>query len=373
SGQTRASTVTVEAGSSERITVEVDPPDFTPAGTYPIKVRAAGGGHTAEVDLTVEITGTYEMTLITPDESLNVAVQAGKATEMPLVLVNGGSSPLNDVTLSATPPRGWEVTFSPETIGTIEPGQTAEVVATITPAGNAITGDYRITSRARVPQTEDEIEVRATVETSAYWGFVGVAIIVIALAARGMVFCRFGRSWRRRFQGATGRGQEADEDVRRPGGGERDQPVHRRRGGLRVARPQRRGQDHDHPHAPRPRRAHLGLGPCRWPRPDPRASRGEAPRGGHARRGRPPRGHDGTGEPPVHRPAQRGRGRASGGPDPDAARGSRPRRCGGQPRRHILARHAPAAGRRRRPGQGPAGRDPRRADRGHRPPGCGRH
>jgi len=67
------------------------------------------------------------------------------------------------------------------------------VVATITPAGNAITGDYRITFRARVPQTEDEIEVRATVETSAFWGFVGVAIIVIALAALGMVFRRFGR------------------------------------------------------------------------------------------------------------------------------------------------------------------------------------
>jgi uncharacterized membrane protein len=193
SGQTRASTVTVDAGSSERITVEVDPPDFTPAGVYPVVVRAAGGGQTAQAELTVEITGTYELTLVTPDEALNVAVQAGKATEMKLFVVNEGSSPLSDVTLQATPPRGWEVTFSPERIDVIEPGASQEVTATITPAQNAITGDYRITFRARVAQTQDEIEVRATVETSAFWGFVGVAIIVVALAALGMVFRRFGR------------------------------------------------------------------------------------------------------------------------------------------------------------------------------------
>ena len=58
---------------------------------------------------------------------------------------------------------------------------------------NAITGDYRITLRASVPQAQDQIEVRATVETSAIWGFAGVAIIVVALAALGVVFRRFGR------------------------------------------------------------------------------------------------------------------------------------------------------------------------------------
>lgn len=193
SGQTRASTVTVAAGDSERITVEVDPPDFTPSGTYPILVQAAGSGQSAEAELVVEITGTYDLALLTPNDALNVTVQAGRATEMPLVVVNEGSSPLNEVTLSATPPRGWEVSFAPATAGPIEPGGAAEVTATITPAENAITGDYRITFRANVPEAQDQIEVRATVETSAFWGLVGVAIIVLALVALGLVFRRFGR------------------------------------------------------------------------------------------------------------------------------------------------------------------------------------
>jgi len=85
------------------------------------------------------------------------------------------------------------VTFSPDGIDDIEPGATADVVATITPADDAIAGDYRLTLRAQVPETSDSIEIRATVKTSALWGLVGVGIILIALAAVALVFRRFGR------------------------------------------------------------------------------------------------------------------------------------------------------------------------------------
>lgn len=193
SGQTRASSVTVAAGSSERVTVEVDPPDFTPAGTYSVLVRAAGGGETAATELTVEITGNYELALVTPDERLNLDVEAGQATELPLVVVNEGTAPLTDVSLSATSPRGWEVTFAPESLDRIEPGASAEVTATITPSGEAIAGDYRLTLRTTVAETSDSVELRATVKTSGIWGLVGVGVIAVALSALAAVFRRFGR------------------------------------------------------------------------------------------------------------------------------------------------------------------------------------
>ncbi len=193
SGQSRASTVPVDAGSSERITVEVDPPDSTPAGTYPVVVQASGSGQSATAELAVQITGNYAMTLGTPDDRLNVDVQAGASTEMPLVVSNQGTAPLLGVSLTATPPRGWKVTFAPDTIDSIDPGATADVVATITPADDAIAGDYRITFQSQVPETGDVIEVRASVKTSAVWGLVGVGIIVLALVALGFVFRRYGR------------------------------------------------------------------------------------------------------------------------------------------------------------------------------------
>ncbi|HHC07820.1 MAG TPA: alpha-galactosidase, partial [Actinobacteria bacterium] len=192
-GQSRASTVIVDAGATERITVDVDPPDFVPAGLYPVLLEASGQGESARAELAVEITGTYAMTLTTPDQRLNVEARAGEPSELALVVVNDGSAPLLDVDLSATPPRGWEVTFAPERIDRIEPGETAEVVATVTPAEDAITGDYRITLRARTAETSDQIEVRATVETSAVWGLVGVGVILVALAGLGAVFRRYGR------------------------------------------------------------------------------------------------------------------------------------------------------------------------------------
>jgi len=193
SGQSRASTVTVAAGSSERVTVEVDPPDFSPAGTYPVTVQVAGSGESATAELGVQITGNFAMTLATPDQRLNMAVEAGNVTELSLVVANDGTAPLVDVSLSATPPRGWEVTFSPDTIQRIEPGATANVVATVSPADDAIAGDYRLTLRSQVAETNDSIEVRATVKTSAVWGLVGVAVILLALVALGLVFRRYGR------------------------------------------------------------------------------------------------------------------------------------------------------------------------------------
>ncbi len=192
-GQSRASSVTVAAGDSERVTVEVDPPDFTPAGTYPVLVRAAGSGETAAAELIVEITGNFDMALITPDDRLNLDVEAGIATELPLLITNPGTAALADVSLRATPPRGWDVGFSPESVDRIEPGGTAEVTATITPSSDAIAGDYRITLRANVAETNDSIEVRATVKTSAVWGLVGIAVILLALGILAAVFRRFGR------------------------------------------------------------------------------------------------------------------------------------------------------------------------------------
>jgi uncharacterized membrane protein len=67
--------------------------------------------------------------------------------------------------------------------------------ATITPASNAISGDYIVTLTARADQvtTPETIQLRTTVETSSIWGFVGIALIVIVLIGLFLVFQRYGR------------------------------------------------------------------------------------------------------------------------------------------------------------------------------------
>ncbi|MEX1125269.1 MAG: NEW3 domain-containing protein [Acidimicrobiia bacterium] len=193
SGEAQASTVTVAAGATAQVTVDVDPPDNVAAGEYLITSRAEGSGLSAETQLGVQITGSFDIDIATVNEALNVTVRGEEATDLPLVVTNIGTAPLVGVNLAATPPQGWEVAFDRPTLEQLLPGESVQVVATITPSGEAINGDYVITFSSAVAETSDSIDVRATVETSAIWGLVGVGVIVVALVGLTMVFRRYGR------------------------------------------------------------------------------------------------------------------------------------------------------------------------------------
>ncbi|GIU92631.1 MAG: ABC transporter substrate-binding protein [Acidimicrobiia bacterium] len=189
----QAATITVDAGGTQRVNVEARPPVNAEAGNYEVVFRVRGDGIEEELPLTVQIIGDVALELTTPDQRLNTTVTAGQPSQFTLVVFNTGTALLQGVELSATPPRNWEVTFEPEVIPEIAPGQSANVTATITPASDAIAGDYRITFRASVDQAEDSVEVRATVNPSAVWGLVGVAVIALTLGGLGWVFRTYGR------------------------------------------------------------------------------------------------------------------------------------------------------------------------------------
>jgi uncharacterized membrane protein len=193
SGESQASTVTVDAGSTARIQVTANPRVGEAAGTYPLLVTATGSGHELAAELLVQLTGTFDLTLQTETEVLNVELGAGRPTDLGLLVVNTGTAPLVGVQLSATPPSGWEVKFTPEAVDVVEPGASVPVTATITPSSNAIAGDYRITFRANVDQADDSIELRGTVRPSQVAGLVGLGVILLTLLGLGWVFRRFGR------------------------------------------------------------------------------------------------------------------------------------------------------------------------------------
>lgn len=191
--QQQAATVTVEPGGTASIQVEVNPPDDVEAGKYPIAVRAAGAGTTLDVELQVEIIGSYQLTFGTANERLDAEGNAGDTTSIPLVVRNDGSAPLEDVTFSATPPSGWDVEFRPDRVDVLPAGEAVTVTARIRPDGDAVAGDYAVTLRASGSGQNKSIDLRFAVETSSWWGFVGVAIIVVAVAVLLWVFRRFGR------------------------------------------------------------------------------------------------------------------------------------------------------------------------------------
>lgn len=192
SGQSQAASATVTAGSSTTLNVEADPPDNVEAGTYQILVTASAGSRTAQTQLTVEITGTYQMTITTPDGRLNASGTAGSVITRQLVIKNSGTAPLRGVSLSATPPSGWTVDFDPKSVD-VPAGQQVEVTARITPTSDALAGDYVVTFRASTQEASASEDIRVTIETSLTWALVGIALIVATLAGLGWVFSRYGR------------------------------------------------------------------------------------------------------------------------------------------------------------------------------------
>lgn len=193
STEQRANTVTVEAGSTASIDVEVTPAVEAEAGDYPVLVEATGSGQRVAAELVVELVGSVRLKLTTPSERLNASGSAGTATQIELLVVNDGSAPLAGVTLSGDPPSGWEVSFEPETVANVPPGEAVPVTAIVTPAEDAVTGDYVVSLTASGQGRSSTADIRFAVETSPTWGIVGALIIAAAIGLLVWVFRRYGR------------------------------------------------------------------------------------------------------------------------------------------------------------------------------------
>jgi uncharacterized membrane protein len=190
--QAQAASAIVQAGGTTAIEVTARPPANVAAGTYPIIVEATGGQHTARTDLAVEVTGSYQVSLTTPDGRLNAQASAGSVTDLTFVVRNTGTAPLDGVRLTATTPSEWSVTFEPEVVS-VPPGDEVQVTARLTPSSEAIAGDYVTTFRVANDFANAQAQVRVTVETSLLWGAVGLGLIAAVFIGLILVFQRYGR------------------------------------------------------------------------------------------------------------------------------------------------------------------------------------
>ncbi len=91
-GEAQAASTVVEAGSTQGVTVAVVAPEDAAAGTYPITVEAQAGERTATAELAVEITGSYSLTLTTPDDRLSTSGSAGSPTTLAFEVTNTGTA-----------------------------------------------------------------------------------------------------------------------------------------------------------------------------------------------------------------------------------------------------------------------------------------
>ena len=189
----QATSVEIEPNGTVTFNVDVDPPDNIQAGTYKIPLSAVTSTTSADLELEVVITGTYEMELTTPRGLLSTHVTAGGTRKIELLVKNTGSADLSDIKLSASTPVDWEVSFEPSKIDRIPAGGTEQVMATLKADKKAIAGDYATSINANSPDASAKAAFRVAVKTPMLWGWVGVIVILAALGSVYYLFRKFGR------------------------------------------------------------------------------------------------------------------------------------------------------------------------------------
>ena len=185
--------LSLEAGKSQGLDVKITPPANVAAGKYTIPVTAVSAANRVQTELVVIITGSYDLILTTPSGRLNAQTVAGRETALALEVQNDGSADLENITFSSREPTGWSVTFSPEQIEKLAPGEKRQVTAHIKPAAKAIAGDYLVNLTASTRETSGTAQIRVLVKTSTLWGLVGIVIILAVIAGVGAAFRQYGR------------------------------------------------------------------------------------------------------------------------------------------------------------------------------------
>lgn len=189
----QATSIDVLANGKVDVGIDVDPPDKAEAGTYKIHTVASTNATSATLDLEVVITGTYGISLTTPTGLLSTNITAGEKRRLDLVVVNTGSTKLTNIKLTSSAPINWEVVFDPAQLDKIDPGQSAQVGATIKAYKKAISGDYLTNLEASTSEATSKASFRITVKTPMIWGWVGIFVILGALGSVYYLFRKYGR------------------------------------------------------------------------------------------------------------------------------------------------------------------------------------
>ena len=187
------SSLRLEKNQSKSVAVEVKPYRLAEAAEYPIIVRVSSGDAKAEAELTVILTGTYKLEAGTPTGLLSLEAQKGKPANMSIYVKNTGSAENHDIKFLSLKPENWKVEFEPEKIEVLKPEELRQVEVTLTPAEEALVGDYSVGLSVDGERASKSLEMRTTVKASTAWGWIGIGIIVLVILGLGGLFTWLGR------------------------------------------------------------------------------------------------------------------------------------------------------------------------------------
>ena len=192
-GTQELSSIPIEAGQSKDIKLKVRPPSTIDGGHFPVKVTVNAEDASANTEVTLDVVGQPQLQVSGRDGLLSARAVAAQQSSIPIVVTNTGTAPAENITLAATAPPGWKVTFEPAKVDRLVPGKDTEVQALVTPSDKSLAGDYMVSVRATSRGENASSQFRIAVNTSTVWGMAGAGVIGVALLLMLGAVARFGR------------------------------------------------------------------------------------------------------------------------------------------------------------------------------------
>jgi uncharacterized membrane protein len=163
-------------------------------GDYKITLEAVSDNLSAKTELTARVTAKYALAVVPTNQVYNTTAKAGRDNYFAIMVQNTGTAVIDNIKFSSSKPDGWTIDFKPDKIDVQDAYSQQSVDVNIKPPPKTIAGDYMVSLQVSGTQASaTSISIRVTVETPTIWGWVGVAIIMIAVVGLVIIFMRFSR------------------------------------------------------------------------------------------------------------------------------------------------------------------------------------
>lgn len=193
-GDTQISSIALKEDSTETLSVEIDSPPKAEASDYPLTIKARSGAFEASTDLKITLKGTHDLRMaFSTAGRLSTSITAGKKTPVDFLIANAGSAPIHNLSFITQKPEKWTVEFKPDKIDALKPDEVREVKMEILAPQRTVAGDYLLTLTSNSADTTKSVDLRVTVSTPTFWGWIGAGIVAAVVLGLGVVFVRLGR------------------------------------------------------------------------------------------------------------------------------------------------------------------------------------
>lgn len=189
----------IPAGSTATIVVEATPSPYIKIGEYKFNIQVSSEDKVLmeTVTLSVNVFGSYGLSVTFPEfPALYFTITSGESRTFTVRVENTGFLNVTNLYISVDVPSAldWRIDVEPKKVSILKPNDKVEFKVNVYVSAIVSAGDYFITVKAVSDQTSSTgRDIRVTVTKPTEWGYVGFAIVAIAIIAVIMVFRRFGR------------------------------------------------------------------------------------------------------------------------------------------------------------------------------------